>query len=167
MIKKYLQFINEAKSIEIDDYILHMEDIEEIFSELYNDVPQLEHSQVNMEDITNNDHPSIRSGVSNIPYAKSQFQVVFFIPNEVTKGTDWVGRFYQPYPRKKGDVRRHFRTGEILPEEDDKVYKPLNNKEILESIDKKMFYRIGYNLTKMSMGGGNGYWLFFYFSKND
>lgn len=170
-IKRYKGFVSESMSDEsfgIDDYIIHLEDIKEIFSELYDDIPLLENSQVKMKDITNNNHPSIRSSTNNIPYAKSQFEVVFFLPSELTDtDTDWWGRFYQPFPRPKGQIRRHFRTGDILPEEEDKVYKPLNDKLILESISNKMNIKYGYELTKMSMGGGNGYWLFFYFSKNN
>lgn len=142
----------DNESIEIDGYIIHDDDIIDIFSELYKDVPQLAKSEISMEDVTKSNHPHIR-GFVKVPKTESQFRVTFFMHRKDTDGTDFNNRFYQYYDKKD---------------------KPLLNSEILDAISRKMFNRYGYVLSNSAtlsyddrITGGNkqGYCLDFYFSK--
>lgn len=158
-IDSYIKFISEAKSIEIDDYIIHDDDIESIFEPLYSDVSQLKNSEISLKEVTDSDHPHIRQSIG-LKKSVSQFRVRIFIDSKYTKDTDWFNRFYQPYanPSKK-----------ILSE------------DILKEIGDRMYNQFGYKLEKsatlsydngVSLPGGkqdpnykNGYCLDFYFIK--
>lgn len=159
MIRKYLQFIKEAKSIEIDNYIIHDDDIESIFDPLYKDVPQLANSEISLKDVTDDDHPHIRKSIG-LRKSVSQFRVRIFIDSKFTKGEDWFNRFYQPY---------------------DKPSKKILSEDILKEIGDRMYNQFGYKMEKsatlsydnrVTVAGGmqdpdykSGYCLDFYFIK--
>ena len=86
-IDSYIKFISEAKSIEIDDYIIHDDDIESIFEPLYSDVSQLKNSEISLKEVTDSDHPHIRQSIG-LKKSVNQFRVRIFIDSKYTKDTD-------------------------------------------------------------------------------
>lgn len=126
-LHRYNTFINEnrfdheSESIEIDGYILDIEDIEYIFSSLYEDIPPLSKSKIFLAKEGDN------------------FEVTFFLDKESSSmftKEEWFDRFYQTFPQ--------FTKNKEQPKT---LYK---DKDILSKINKLMLNKIGYQLSSSS-----------------
>ena len=151
-IKKFSNFLSESYTYSIetkDGYIIDEEDINDIFSEYIEDVPQLKDAKIScILGSNNNLKPDTHSG-------EVDFTITFFL-NILQVDTPVDKKLYPP---EKQWFNRFFVHHFIRH---DHLFK----KDIINRIDDRMFDQFGYHLIKMDKsGGGVGYWIDFCFGK--